>query len=302
MTELPPIESGLALGTIPALFALCFGGLAYVLLEALREGTRQYEATYEADTARHLADMFLFIPPRRILDIARIAAAVAFLLGFLAAGDLTTGPGIALGAGVGFLAAAAALHAPRVGLRYLKARRLRLFNDQLVDALGTMSHALKAGFSILQAFESVVKQRRNPIAQEFGVFLQQTRVGLKFEDALAQLGERIGSEDLTLMISAIEIARRTGGNLTEVFDKIASTIRERARIEGRIQALTAMGRLQGLVVGAMPAILLVVLGLMEPRMIKSFVTSLPGILTLVVVVILEVIGALVIRHIVKIKV
>jgi tight adherence protein B len=287
---------------IPALFAVCFGSLAYVLLEALREGSRSYTATYEADTARDMADMFLFIPPRRILDMARIAAAACFILFFLLTGDLSTGAGIAIGTIAGLVAAVLALNAPRFALRFLKARRLRMFNEQLVEALSTMSNALKAGFSIQQAFETVVKQGKNPIAQEFGVFLQQTRVGVRFEDALAQLGDRIASEDLTLMIAAIEIARKTGGNLTEVFDKIAATIRERARIEGRIRSLTAMGRLQGIVVGAMPALLLLALSLLEPKMIKTFVTSLPGIITLIVVVLLEIAGALVIRKIIRIKV
>lgn len=287
---------------IPALFAICFSGLAYVLLEALREGSASYAASYEAETERNLADMFLFISPRRILDMARIAAAACFILFFLLTGDLTTGPGIAVGSVCGLVTAAIALNTPRFVLRFLKARRVRMFNEQLVEALTTMSNALKAGFSIQQAFETVVKQGRNPIAQEFGMFLQQTRVGVRFEDAMAQLAERVPSEDLVLMISAIEIARKTGGNLTEVFDKIAATIRERARIEGRIKSLTAMGRLQGIVVGAMPALLLLALSLMEPKMIKTFVTSLPGIITLVVVVLLEIAGALVIRKIIRIKV
>jgi tight adherence protein B len=287
---------------IPGLFALCFGGLAYVLLEALREGTVNYQAAYEADTARDLTDMFLFISPKRILDMARMAAAAGFILTFLLTGDLTSGSGMAIGSICGLVVGALLLNAPRFILRFLKARRLRMFNEQLVDALSTMSNALKAGFSIQQAFETVVRQGKNPIAQEFGVFLQQTRVGVRFEDAMAQLNERIASDDLTLMIAAIEIARRTGGNLTEVFDKIAITIRERSRIEGRIRSLTAMGRLQGIVVGAMPAILLMALSLLEPKMIKTFVTSVPGIATLVVVVLLEVAGALVIRKIIQIKV
>ena len=299
MNDFPePID----LWLIPALFAVGFSGMAYVLLEALREGSASYSAAYEADTARDLADMFLFIPPRRILDIARIAAAVTFILVFLLTGDLTTGVGIGLGSVCGLLAAGLALQAPRVGLRFLKARRIRMFNEQLVDALTTMSNALKAGFSIQQAFETVVKQGRNPIAQEFGVFLQQTRVGVRFEDALAQLNERVPSEDLTLMVAAIEIARRTGGNLTEVFDKIAATIRERARIEGRIRSLTAMGKLQGIVVGAMPILLLFALSLLEPKMVKTFVTSFQGIAILIVVVLLELAGALVIRKIIRIKV
>ncbi|MFO7535416.1 MAG: type II secretion system F family protein [Kiritimatiellia bacterium] len=287
---------------IPALFAVCFSGLAYVLLEALREGSASYAASYEAEAERNLADMFLFISPRRILDMARIAATVCFIVLFLLTGDLTSGPGIAVGTVCGLIAAALALNAPRFALRFLKDRRVRMFNEQLVEALTTMSNALKAGFSIQQAFETIVKQGRNPIAQEFSMFLQQTRVGVRFEEAMGQLAERVPSEDLVLMISAIEIARKTGGNLTEVFDKIAATIRERARIEGRIQSLTAMGRLQGIVVGSMPALLLLALSLMEPEMIKTFVTSLPGIVTLIVVVLLEIAGALVIRKIIRIKV
>lgn len=104
------------------------------------------------------------------------------------------------------------------------------------------------------------------------------------------------------MISAIEIARRTGGNLTEVFDKIAATIRERARLEGKIRSLTAMGRLQGWVVGAMPLALLVVLSLLDPVMIRQFVTSLPGVIILGLVVLLELAGAWFIRRIIRIEI
>lgn len=287
---------------VPALFGVCFAGLGYVLVRALQEGAASYGETYEADTARQLEDIFLFIPPKRILDIARIAAAVAFIILFLATGSLASGTGILVGTVFGLAGAFGALNAPRLILRFLRLRRLQRFNEQLVEALVGMSNALKAGFSILQAFETIVKQGRNPIAQEFGVFLQQIRIGVRFEEALAQLATRVGSEDLTLMITAIEIARRTGGNLTEVFEKIASTIRERARIQGRIRSLTAMGRLQGLVVGAIPALLLLALSLLEPQMVRSFVTSIPGIAMLACVVLLEVAGALVIRKIINIEI
>jgi len=287
---------------IAGLFALCFGGLSWVLLQALQEGMQAYQSAYEADTARHLSDMFLFIPPRRILDIARLSALIAFVVIFLLVGDVTRPGGLLAGVGAGLVAALVALQAPRTILRLLKERRLARFNDQLVDALSSMSNALKAGFSIVQAIETVVKQGRNPIAQEFGVFLQQIRVGVRFEEALAQLGDRVPSEDLSLMISAIEIARRTGGNLTEVFDKIAATIRERARLEGKIRSLTAMGRLQGWVVGAMPLALLVVLSLLDPVMIRQFVTSLPGVIILGLVVLLELAGAWFIRRIIRIEI
>jgi len=165
-----------------------------------------------------------------------------------------------------------------------------------------MSNSLRAGFSIQQAFETVVQEGRNPIAQEFGVFVQQTRVGVRFEEGLRNMEERVGSEDLTLMIRSIEIARQTGGNLTEVFDIIASTIRERSRIEGKIQSMTAMGRLQGIVVGLIPIFLLVVMTMLDPAMMVSFFTSVMGIGILILVLILLSAGFFVIQKIVNIEV
>ena len=165
-----------------------------------------------------------------------------------------------------------------------------------------MSNSLKAGFSILQAFESIVKEGQNPIAQEFGMFLHQLRVGVRFEDALAEMERRVSSEDLTLTVRAIEVARLTGGNLTDVLGKISETIRERQRIQGKIDSMTAQGRLQGIVVGAIPVLLLIVLAMMDPRMITNFVTSIPGIACLVFVVILETLGAVVIRRITRIEI
>lgn len=283
-------------------FAACFAGLAYVLFRAIQEALASYSDQYAVDTARQYEDLFLFIPPKRLVAVSRTAALVIFLLFFLIAGDFTTTAGWLSGLFVGGIAAVAVLFTPGLLLRILRQRRLERFNEQLVDALLTMSNALRAGFSITQAFESVVKERRNPIAQEFGMLLQQLRVGVKMEEALKALGERVGSEDLTIMLLSIETARQTGGNLTEVFDKIAVTIRERLRIKGRINSLTAQGRLQGIVVGAMPFILFIVLTLLDPEMMRNFYTSGPGIFALVLVVVLVTLGSLVIRKIVRIDV
>ncbi|MBN1670001.1 MAG: type II secretion system F family protein [Kiritimatiellae bacterium] len=287
---------------LPLLYGACFVGLAYTLLRALREGAQSYAEVYAVDTARQFEDLFLFIPPRRIVDLTRVAAITFFIAAFLLAGDFQSVGGMVRGVVVGVLAAGAALISPRLIVRVLKARRLQRFNLQLVDALLTMSNALRAGFSILQAFESVVKERQNPIAQEFGVFLQQTRVGVRFEDALESLDKRVGSEDLTLMVVSIVTARQTGGNLTEVFEKIAATIRERMRIEGRIRSLTAQGRLQGIIVGATPLFLAFALTALDPQMMMAFFTSTIGISMLIVILILEAMGALVIRRIIRIDI
>lgn len=287
---------------VPLLYAGCFAGLSFVLVKALQEASQSYADEYTTDTARQFEDIFLFIPPRRLLEIARIAALTAFLLFFFLLGDLASPLGLLRGFILGGIMATLVLFAPGIILKVLKRRRLERFNEQLVDGLSTMSNALRAGFSIIQAFESVVKERRNPIAQEFGMFLQQIRVGVKFEDALQDMDRRVGSEDLSLMLLSIETARRTGGNLTEVFDKIASTIRERMRIKGRIRSLTAQGRLQGMVVGAMPFLLLGVLIMLDPKMTLGFFTQLSGIIALIAVIIMVALGGLIIRKIVRIDI
>jgi tight adherence protein B len=191
---------------------------------------------------------------------------------------------------------------PRRVLAVLKQRRLERFNLQLVDSLVNMSNALKAGFSLQQAIELVVKEGQNPISQEFGMYLHQMRVGLPMEEALASLQKRVGSADLNLMVSAFETARQTGGNLTEVFEKIAHTIRERLRIELRIKTLTAQGRLQGIIVGAMPLLLGVAMFFLDPVMMMTFLHSAFGLAMLAGVIILEFLGALMIRKIIRIDV
>ena len=287
---------------VPALFALCAALMAYVLLSTLRATEDTYASEYTADTARQFEDLFLFIPPRQILQFSRLAALLVFVGLFFVAGNVSSISGGILGAATGALGALVVYYIPRVILSVMKRRRLERFNGQLAQGLNGMSNALKAGFSIQQAFESIVQEKENPIAQEFGMFLQQLRVGMNFEEALEDIDRRMGSEDLTLMIQSIEIARQTGGNLTEVFDRIAETIRERGRIEGQIKSLTAQGKIQGNVVGAMPVVLGFVLYLLDPQMMLTFVRSPIGMIVLFAVVVMEICGALLIRKIVSIDV
>ena len=186
--------------------------------------------------------------------------------------------------------------------RWLNARYVRKFDEQLTDALGTMSNALRAGFSIAQAFESVAEADLHPISDEFALLLQQMRVGMSFDDALASLEKRINSDDLALVVTAIDIARKTGGNLTEIFDSISNTIRGRMRVERKVRTLTAQGRLQGLVVSLMPVILCVIMTMMKPKLMIPFLTSFAGIACLLVASAMVFVGWLIIRKIVTIKV
>lgn len=287
---------------IPTLFALCAFLMGWVLLRMLGEAEESYASDYTADTARQFEDLFLFISPKQMLTLSRTVATIVFFLLFFTSADVETPVGVVRGVVVGSIGAGLALFSQRMILKVMKARRLERFNDQLVDGLTNMSNALKAGFSIQQAFETVVEEAQSPISQEFAMFLQQLRVGVNFEEALSDMDKRVGSEDLTLMTQAIEISRQTGGNLTEVFDRIAGTIRERRRIEGKIKSLTAQGKMQGRVVSAIPLILGGILYVYDPGMMNTFFHSLAGIVILVIVLVMMMLGSLVIKRLVNIDV
>ena len=185
---------------------------------------------------------------------------------------------------------------------WLDNRRRTKFNEQLPEALATMSNALRAGFSISQAFDTVVDQKLSPISDEFEILQRQLHIGMSFEDALESLAKRVGSDDLTLVTTAILISRKTGGNVTEIFDKISDTIRARMKVERKVRTLTAQGRLQGIIVSAMPIFLGIVLTAIKPAMMLPFLFSFSGLASVLGVLVLIAIGWLVIRKIVTIDV
>ena len=186
--------------------------------------------------------------------------------------------------------------------KWLDARRREKFNSQLPRAIATMTNALRAGFSISQAFDSVVQLGESPISEEFAIVQQQVRIGMGFEQALESLQNRVGSEDLTLVTTAILISRKTGGNVTEIFDRISETIRGRMRIARKVKSLTAQGRLQGVIVSLMPLFLGVIMTVLKPRMMLPFLTSAMGIVAIVAMMVLIGFGWLMIRKIVKIDI
>ena len=186
--------------------------------------------------------------------------------------------------------------------KWLDARRRAAFNAQRPEALATMSNALRAGFSISQAFDSVVEQGEKPMSEEFAIVQQQLKIGMSFEDALESLSQRVGSDDLTLVTTAILVSRKTGGNVTEIFDKISETIRGRMRVERKVKSLTAQGRLQGIVISVLPFLLGIAITVMKPKMMLPFLSSPAGILSVVAMCVLIALGWLMIRKIIRIDV
>src|SRR5665811_881539 len=143
--------------------------------------------------------------------------------------------------------------------------RLNSFNKQLPDTITLLANALRAGSSFLQAIELVVRESRPPISTEFQRVIREVNLGLPFEQALENMVRRVESEDLDLMATAISIQYQVGGNLAEILDSIAYTIRERVRIKGEIRTLTAQQRMSGYVVALLPIALVGFLTVIAPN-------------------------------------
>jgi len=281
---------------------LTFLGFAVTFVSALNDGAGNYSDQMGRETSREFEEVFMFIPPAKIARLGRIGALAAFFLFFIPLFSFTSLLSTVVGVVLGLAAGAFVFTLPGKFVKFLRNRRRAKFNEQLVEALGTMSNALRAGFSVNQAFESVVENGDKPISQEFEVVLQQLRIGMSFEDALASMDRRVQSDDLTLVVTSMDIARKTGGNLTEIFDRISETIRGRMRIERRVKTLTAQGRFQGIIVSAMPFILGIAMTALKPDMMIPFITSLKGAGCIALAVTLVGIGWMFIRKIIKIDV
>jgi tight adherence protein B len=196
--------------------------------------------------------------------------AVMYLLGFVITA-LQNPIVLILGLLVGFMI-------PRFWLNGRKSSRLRAFNKQLPDTVTLIANALRAGSSFLQAIELVVRESRPPISVEFGRVIREVNLGLPFDLALENMVKRVKSEDFELMATAIAIQHQVGGNLAEILDSIAFTIRERIRIKGEIRTLTAQQRLSGYVVGALPFFLAFFIFLAAPTFFDPMFVKPPDVL------------------------
>ena len=163
------------------------------------------------------------------------------------------------------LAAFVGLFAPRLYVANATRRRLNSFERQLPDTLGLWVNALRSGYGVMQAMEAIAKDAPEPTSLEFRRVVQEVALGIGTEDALDHLLQRVESEDLDLVVTAVNIQREVGGNLAEILDVISHTIRERIKLKGEIAVLTAQGRITGYLIGFLPIILAIFLYGIEPH-------------------------------------
>jgi|HigsolmetaAR202D_1030399.scaffolds.fasta_scaffold00024_56 tight adherence protein B len=250
-----------------------------------------YRSAFVASVAASLKHNFIVANPQALFAISLALTCVLGLLGYA-----TLGP---VGAVVGTIAA---LCGPRLTLAFFAKRRRQRFVYQLPDALLALASALRAGSNLSKGLELLATRQPAPLAQEFTIVLAEYRVGRPLADSLADLRKRIATPEIDLMNTAINVSRRVGGNLADTLESLAKTLQEKAHIEGKIDALTSMGRAQGWVVGLLPIFIGFVLYRQQPERMSLMFTEWYGWIVLAVIAVMMTIAAWMIRKIVNIDV
>jgi tight adherence protein B len=262
---------------------------------------RDFGANISRELAR--ADLKLKVSEYLLIWVGAIVGIPAFMFIFGFFFPALQNPiALLVGAVIGFFL-------PRFYVKRRQGGRLNSFNKQLPDTITLLANALRAGSSFLQAIELVVRESRPPISTEFQRVIREVNLGLPFEKALDNMVRRVKSEDLDLMATAISIQYQVGGNLAEILDSIAYTIRERVRIKGEIRTLTAQQRISGYVVAFLPIGLVGALFVLAPTFMTPMfdpAVSIAGIPTGIVLMAIGgtmmFIGFMIIRKIVDIEV
>lgn len=200
------------------------------------------------------------------------------------------------------LFAAAGMALPMLFVQRRRQQRFTKITDQLLDALSVLITSLKVGHGLLQALEDVARDLPPPISSEFARVVREVRLGAALEVALQRLATRCRSYDLDLVVTVMLIQRVTGGNLAEVLENIAHTIRDRLRIQGEMRTLTAEGRLSGWLLGSLPIFLMIVIQVVQPEYLSTLFQTYQGRLLLGAAAVLEVVGFIIIRRMTTVEV
>lgn len=232
----------------------------------------------------------IMIKPEEFITIWSFIIILPALLGYLISQNQIVALGLSIIGGI----------LPAVYIKQKYSKRMTMFTNQLGDSLTIMSNCLRSGLSLQQAMISISKEMPEPISKEFGRVIREVKYGSTIEDALNSLVERVKSQDLELMVSAILIQRQVGGNLSEILNNISTTIISRVKIKNDIRVMTATGRLSGIIIGALPVGVSLILMVLNPEYFEVFFNSQLGIGLLILCVLMECVGFFFISKVIKI--
>jgi tight adherence protein B len=256
------------------------------------DGFETYGKTYMNRASKALSEMYIFQDARKLFLLNMGITGFFFLVGLIVSQSFFVAPLFGV---FGFFT-------PRFFISYMRKKRYQQFEAQLVDGLLVLSNALRSGMNLVQAIETLEQEMEAPISQEFGLVLRENRLGVNIEEALENLAKRVPSEDLSLLVTSINIVHGMGGNLMEIFDSMAEVIRERNKLKGKTDALTSQGKLQGIIVGLMPTVIGVIMYFMDPAAMQRMFSSAIGIISIGVMLGLQITGFFILKKITTIKV
>lgn len=268
------------------------GCVGWLFLKWVDKKLTQQQAQLIHQASTTLADMFIFLDPQKMFRYNVIAMVALPVVVYL----LTSNPVFA------FAALIAAFVLPKYYVSSMRKKRFKTLEKQLPDALLMITGAMSAGASINIAIESMVSEQRPPIAQEFDLMMREMRIGVDFDTALKNMEMRNPIPDFALVIAALRISREVGGNLAEILNSLASTLREKQTMEGKIASLTAQGKVQGVVMTGLPLLVMFGLTQIEPVAMAPLFSTWPGWITLLVIGVMEILGYFFIQKITAIDV
>ncbi len=281
---------------LPVILVVIFAGIVaftWVMVSGSIKTWASYKANFTETASVNLSQMFLFINPKKLFAMNIVAIIIVpIVIYFLSEGNVVYTLFSAIGVYI----------LPKTMYKRMAKRRIETFERDLPDALSQIAGAMRAGATLPMAMEVMVEESKGPISQEFSLLLREHRVGITLDEAFENLGTRVNSKELDIVITASRIARDVGGNLAEIFERISSTMFEKMSMEGKIKALTSQGKLQGWVVGLLPAGMVFALYQMEPESMQPLFDSIFGWGVLLIFFILELLGMLMIKKIVSIDV
>jgi len=281
------IQIGISLAVFAGVFYL-----VRVSFPFLQAGLGRWQRKRIESITPKLDRMFLDVSLNKLMLIDVLSPLLSGLAGFILSRNLWFSLG----------AAAVGLIIPILIINRLEAIRRQNFASQLVDGLLILSSSLKAGLSLLQSFETLTEEMPAPISQEFNLVIRQMQMGTSLEEAMSSLKKRMHIEELDMVVTAMLVARETGGDLTQTFARVTYTIQERNKLIGRVKALCIQGQLQGIIMSVLPILFGLFVFKVNPDFFDVFLKDNLGRTLLAYAVVSEIIGIIFIRKLSKIDI
>jgi len=266
--------------------------IIYLIASNSTRFAQRYRTTFTEQASFNLSDMFMFMDPSALFRFNIGAMIVVPVLLWIVTGN----PVLAA------LALLLIVFLPRKVYRWLRERRIRRIQSQLPDGLMMIASSMRAGLGFSPSLESLATDADPPLSQEFSLILREQRMGVKPEDALNHFNDRVPIQDVTLFVSAVNISRDIGGNLAESMASLAETLRRRLIMEDKVRALTAQGRLQGIVMALLPIGIITFLSLSYPETMDAMYHTWIGWGVMAVAAVMEYLGYQMCRKIMSIDV